>query len=128
MSQPIKIVHVDDDEDILTLTKMSLEYFGNMAVSQFTSGQQALDNIDRVEPDLLLLDVMMPDIDGFTLLKKIRELPKFAGIEAIFMTAKAEMVSAERAREPGVLGMIVKPFDTPTLPQVILDLWKKSER
>ncbi|TNF59026.1 MAG: response regulator [Rhodobacteraceae bacterium] len=102
---------------------MSLEYFGGMTVTQFRSGRDALDKIDGVGVDLLLLDVMMPDMDGLSLFRRLRGVPGLEDVPAVFMTAKAEQLDPAAAREEGVLGVIAKPFDTVALPATIRALW-----
>ncbi|WP_050931898.1 response regulator [Aestuariivita boseongensis] len=98
-----------------------------MVVVQYTSGEEALSKVAEAKPDLLLLDVMMPDVDGFSLLKRIRKLQGFSQICAVFLTAKADSVSAENRCEPGVLDVLMKPFDTLELPQIIQQLYREHQ-
>ena len=124
MAELESILHVDDDEDILELTKMSLEIVGGYEVHQFSSAKEALESVERLQPDLLLLDVMMPDADGPTLLSRIRKLPGYRETPAVFMTAKAEAAENQALKATGVLGVITKPFDPMRLPEKLARLWE----
>ncbi|MCA9091523.1 MAG: response regulator [Planctomycetaceae bacterium] len=124
MAELESILHVDDDEDILELTRMSLEIVGGYEVHQFSSAKEALESFERLQPDLLLLDVMMPDADGPTLLSRIKGLPGYRGTPAVFMTAKAEAAENSALKATGALGVITKPFDPMQLPEKLARLWK----
>jgi len=120
-----KILHVEDEYDIQTVTKLSLETLGGLAVHTCGSGKDALTDIYDYNPDLILLDVMMPDMDGPSVLKEIRKIEQFQNTPIIFMTAKAQTNEIETYKSyPGVLGIIVKPFNAVLLPQEIKDLWR----
>jgi len=89
MSQTIQVLYVEDDEDIRTVADMALDDEGfELIVCE--SGQQALSKVDGLSPDLFLLDVMMPGMDGPTTLHELRKYPKLAETPAIFMTAKVQ--------------------------------------
>lgn len=118
-----KILHVDDDEDILELTRMSLELIGGFEVHQCNNGESAMAEIDGFAPDLLLFDVMMPVIDGPELFARIRKMPGHEKTPVVFMTAKAETVFNEELIAKGAWACITKPFDPVTLPDQLREIW-----
>ncbi|MES0824954.1 response regulator [Ruegeria sp. SCP11] len=126
MSIPKQVVHVDDDEDILTITRMSLELVGEFEVTQFNSAQDALNNLTGLQPDLLLLDVMMPDMDGSELLNELRKRPEFRSTPVVFMTAKAESSFQNSQASESALAYITKPFDPFTLPEQLKSLLENA--
>lgn len=119
-----RILHVEDDEDILMIARLALADLGGFEVLQCSSGAQAVDQAAAFAPDLLLLDYMMPEMNGLQTLQALRKQPDLANTPAIFMTAKAmDSVEAE-FHGMGVLGRITKPFDPVSLPAEIRRIWK----
>jgi len=110
------ILLVDDDADIRTIARMTLEAVGNMRVSAASSANAALEALKGDLPDLVLLDVMMPGTDGTSLLETMRSDPRLAPIPIVFMTARAQGAEIERYLALGAAGFIGKPFDPMTLP------------
>ena len=126
MEELKRIMIVEDDEDIQEIVKLSLSLIGGFSVFGFTSGEDALNNVLKVKPQLILLDVMMPSMDGPTTLKKMKLMPEAAQIPVFFITAKVQPYEIESYEKMGVLGVISKPFDPMTLSQLVLQLWKKK--
>ena len=118
MAQPTlsRILYVEDDADIREIVRMSLEMLGRFQVAACDSCAAALRLVDEFSPELLLLDVMMPDVDGPATLRVLRERVSAESAPAIFITAKVEAGDMQRYRQMGVLDVIVKPFDTMELP------------
>lgn len=114
------VLLVDDDPDIRMVAKLSLTRVGKWAVLAAGGGAEALAVLETNKPDVILLDVMMPLMDGPTLLAKIRENPATAGIPVIFLSAKVQAREVKRYLEYGAAGVIVKPFDPMTLPDEVL--------
>ncbi len=114
-----KILIVDDDEDILAVTELAARAIGKWEVILARSGQEALDEAREAAPDVILLDAMMPGLDGTTTLAKLREDPATAGIPVIFLTAKVQSHEIERYQALGAVGVIPKPFDAMALPDEI---------
>lgn len=110
-----KIMIVDDDEDIRLVTELAARRIGNWDVVVAATGEEALDQARSEQPDVILLDVMMPDIDGPTTLAMLREEPDTAEIPVIFLTAKAQKQEVERYLALGATGVILKPFNVMTL-------------
>ena len=123
MAKLERIVHVDDDEDIRTLTKMALELVGKYQIEQFASGEETLNAASGLRPQLFLLDYMMPGMSGEELFRRLRELPGLGAVPAVFMTAKTEQSFAQQLVDEGALGVITKPFDIGELCQQIEAAW-----
>jgi len=111
-----KVLLVDDEPDIRRIGQISLEHVGRWTVVQAQSGLQALSLAAHEQPDVILLDVMMPELDGPGTFARLREDPATAGIPVIFMTAKAQPHEVAAYRALGAAGVIAKPFDPMTLP------------
>jgi two-component system OmpR family response regulator len=113
MTQDLRILYVDDDDDIRMIATMSLAIDGAIEVHSARSGQEAIAMLenDPWRPDVILLDVMMPGMDGFTLHQALRERKDLASATAIFMTARASRAGLEEYTASGADGVILKPFD-----------------
>lgn len=122
MTMPLlNILHVEDDPDIRLVAGMALALDPAMAVTSVDSGIAALRLLadGAYRPDLLLLDVMMPDMDGMRLVAEARRMPGFEDVPAIFLTARSRPGDIALYRAAGSLGLIIKPFDPVTLAQQI---------
>jgi two-component system, OmpR family, response regulator len=117
-----KILLVDDEADIRLIAEISLSHLGGWQVIQAGSGREALDLAFQAQPDLILLDVMMPGMDGPTTLEKLREQEDGRATPVIFMTAKVQKTEIDRLLGLGVRGLIPKPFDPMTLPADIRNI------
>ncbi len=117
-----KILLVEDEQDIQLITQMSLEREG-LEVNACSSGFEALDRLNYFQPDLILLDVMMPEMDGMTVLKELRKLPQTQDTPVIFMTAKTQRKEIETYLEMGAVEVIAKPFDPLTLASRLQQTW-----
>ena len=121
MTRPLRVLHVDDDADIREIALLSLETVGGLDVLQCASGREALDGIDAFQPDVLLLDVMMPEMSGQQLLTEIRKLPGMSGVPAIFMTARVQPAEIAAFRELGAADVSQKPFDPMALSSQLIE-------
>lgn len=121
-----KILYVEDEPDIQAVAQIALEAVGGFDVTVCSSGQEALSVAQSYTPDLLLLDVMMPDMDGPATLKALRALSGFDVIPAMFMTGKSQPQEVADLKSLGVIDVIPKPFDAMTLAQSIRDSWCRS--
>lgn len=117
------ILHVDDDEDILEITRMALQLVDTFELHQCSSGKEALAVIGSVKPDLMLLDVMMPEMTGPELWDAVRADDALPNTPVIFMTAKAESKVSDDLRARGALDVVTKPFDPMTLGAQIREAW-----
>jgi len=123
--QPLKsLLYVDDDADIREIVEMSLSLDGDLKVVTSDGGERALLKMRVEHPDLVVLDVMMPGMDGPTILKRMRADPELACIPVIFMTAKARTSEIGRLRELSTIGVIAKPFDPMALGKQVRALWE----
>ena len=113
------VLMVDDEPDIRLIGAMSLRSVGKWRVVQAASGLEALAVAIKEKPDVILLDVMMPELDGPGTLAKLRAQPETQAIPIVFMTAKVQRQEVERYLSLGAAGVIAKPFDTLTLPAEI---------
>ena len=111
----VKVLLVDDDEDIREVTQLSLEVTMGWEVVSVYSGFQALKQLESAGFDVILLDVMMPDMNGPTTYGKIREIPSAANIPVLLLTAKTQTSDIASYEAVGVDGTIQKPFDPMTL-------------
>ena len=117
----MKILIVDDEADIRTIARLSLERLGGMSVLEAGSGAEALEIAERDAPEAILLDVMMPEMDGAATLAALRSNTATAGIPVVYLTAKALPGEVERLRALGALGVLTKPFEPMTLAQQLRD-------
>jgi CheY-like chemotaxis protein len=122
-----RILHVDDDEDIRIITKLTLEAVGGFTVMQCASGQEAIDQAAEFEPDLILLDVMMPGLDGEETFLKLKEVEALKMAPIVFATAKVHEESVTRLFSIGAAGVIAKPFDPLALPRALQSLWERAQ-
>jgi CheY-like chemotaxis protein len=123
-----KVLHVDDSEDMRVIVLLALETIGGLEVIQCSSGAEALIVAVSFQPDLFLLDVMMPDLTGPQTLLRLREMPQFSATPVIFLTAKAGRQDIVDLMAEGALEVITKPFDPMTISEQIVAIWKKSMR
>jgi CheY-like chemotaxis protein len=105
-----QLLIIDDDQDILKLTQTCLEIMGGWQVLTASSGSQGLLKAQADKPDAILLDVMMPEMDGVATLKRLRDNPDTQHIPVILLTATGYSSDQPRFRELGVKGSISKPF------------------
>lgn len=116
-----KILIADDEEDIKMVVKLFLESKGYETVTAF----DGLDTIDRVKeemPDLILLDIMMPIIDGFEVCKRLKADPELTDIPIVMLSAASQSESRQRGLDAGAVDYIVKPFEPALLESVIQDV------
>ena len=122
-----KMIVVDDDEDVLTIAKYCLESLKGVNIKYLTSGEETLKEALTFRPDLILLDVMMPKMDGITTLKTMKMVPNLANIPVIFFTAKVQKEELAQYLKLGVIETIIKPFDPLTLSDTILKIWDRYQ-
>ena len=120
-----RILYVEDEPDIQAIAQIALESVGGFTLKICSSGEEAVNNGATFAPDLILLDVMMPGMDGPTTLKALREIPELADTAAIFMTAKVQPQEVEHFKSLGAIEVIAKPFDPMALSAQITDAWNR---
>lgn len=120
----MKVLLVDDEDDIRAIARLSLSRVGKMEVVEARGGEDGLRLAAGERPDAILLDVMMPGMDGARVLEALRENPATASIPVVFLTAKAMPSETTRLLALGARGVLTKPFDPMTLPDALLRLLK----
>ena len=128
MSELTRVLYVEDDPDIQMVAQMALEVVGGLTLRSCSSGQEALQAAADFAPDLILLDVMMPHMDGPSTLAGLRQLPGTAATPVVFMTAKVQSAEVTYYKSLGAVGVIAKPFDPMELAQQVRALWQESQR
>lgn len=111
----IRLLHVEDEPDIRDVVEFALTPNPDFQLKSCESGAEALTVAADWQPDIILLDVMMPVLDGPATLERLRANPKTAAIPIVFMTARAQTREVDRLRSLGAVGVIPKPFDPMTL-------------
>ena len=119
-----RILLVEDDPDIQTVTSLALGSFGGFEVHICGSAQEAVAAAGQFRPDLILLDVMMPGMDGVDTLVALRGIPATAAVPVVFLTARVQPHEVERYRELGSLAVIPKPFEPTALAATIRAIWE----
>jgi CheY-like chemotaxis protein len=119
------VLYVDDEPHIREIVEMALSLSGNLSVQTCDSGGRALALMHERRPDLVLLDVMMPDMDGPATLARMRADAALASIPVVFMTAKAMPHEISGFLQIGAIGVIAKPFDPMRLADQVLEMWQR---
>jgi CheY-like chemotaxis protein len=124
MAPPLKrVLYVDDEEMLRTVTKLALSRVGGLEVALCDSGVKAVEAAKAFAPDLVLLDVMMPEMDGPATLHALRADPDTAALPVIFLTAKTHPREIDAFKALGALDVIGKPFEPMGLAQTLQDIW-----
>jgi len=119
-----QILYVDDEPDIREIVQIALGLVPTLSVTVVESGTRALHSMQTSPPDLVLLDVMMPNMDGPTTLQQMRASAQLQSIPVIFMTAKAMPQEVARFRSLGAAAVIAKPFDPMLLAEHVFAIWE----
>ena len=127
MSALRRILAVEDEADIRMVLQVALGDLAGFELELCASGADGVAAAPRFAPDLLLLDVMMPELDGPATLEALRALPTTAETPVVFLTAKVQPREIERLHQLGALGVIRKPFDPMTLADEVRALWAARE-
>jgi CheY-like chemotaxis protein len=125
-SAPLVLL-VDDEQAIRTICRVNLEGDG-FAVAEATDGFEALEAVRRARPSLVLLDVMMPSIDGWRVAEQLHAAEETREIPVVFLSARAEHEDRLRAQELGAVGYVVKPFDPIELAGIVRDVLERISR
>jgi len=123
MEELKRIMHIEDDESIRMITSVTLESVGNIEVLSCESGFEGIEQFDTFKPQVLLLDVMMPDLDGPGTLEELKNRFDLNDVMILFMTAKVQQEELEHFKSIGGFDVIEKPFDPMTLTDKIQTFW-----
>lgn len=124
MSALPRILYVEDEPDIQTVARIALEMVGGFEVKVCSSGEEALREAESFAPDMILLDVMMPGLDGPGTLEALRKKPALANTPVAFMTAKVQPAEVAHYKSLGARDVIAKPFDPMTLASQVQAIWE----
>jgi CheY-like chemotaxis protein len=111
----MRVLVVDDEEDVRYVVRVSLGRVGKMTVLEASSGEEGIARAKSERPDFILLDMMMPDMDGAATFLQLREIEETASIPVVFLTAKAMASEVQRLKDLGARGVVLKPFNPMTL-------------
>lgn len=120
-----RILYVEDDPDIQQIAVMVLETIAGFTLKACSSGTEALQHAIEFQPDLILLDVMMPGMDGPETLRELRKFPQLQHTPTVFMTAKVQPQEVQEYLAMGALGIIAKPFDPMSLADDLRNIWMR---
>jgi two-component system OmpR family response regulator len=127
MSEALTLKHIaciDDDEDILRVAELTLELMGGFKVTTFSSGPAALAGLAKAMPDLVLLDVMMPKMDGPATFQAMQRRDDLKNLPVVFLTAKIQPSERRQYEAMGAAGILAKPFDPQNLAGEIERIWQ----
>lgn len=130
MTEPTlrRILLVEDEPDIQLVARLALENVGGFEVEVCSSGREAIERAPSMGPDLILLDVLMPELDGPSTLRELRKIPVLASTPVIFLTAKVQAHEVENYRQIGALDVIPKPFDPMSLADAVKAIWSRAQQ
>jgi CheY-like chemotaxis protein len=124
MATLTRILHVEDEPDIREIAAIGLGEIAGYTVLGCATADEALSAVSREpQPDLLLLDVMMPDRDGTDLLADLRAVPGMTDVPAVFVTAKTDPDEIAPLKAAGAVDVVTKPFDPMTLGETVQRIW-----
>lgn len=121
----VKVLYVEDDADIQMVAGLALGTLGGLTLEICSSGKEAVEKIVAFQPQLILLDVMMPGMDGPSTLAELRKIPQFTETPVIFMTAKVQPGEVASYKALGAVDVIPKPFDPMTLAAQVNAIWER---
>jgi len=125
-AQPLqRVCYVEDDEDIRRIVRMSLERIGKLTVEVVGDPMAAIEAMKAFKPELVMLDWMMPGMDGPTLYRRMQEVPEVRDLPVVFITAKASEKELNELRALGAAGTISKPFSPKDLPGQLREIWER---
>lgn len=117
-----RILIIDDEDDIREVAALSLEATAGWTIYTASSGRNGIDVALEQKPEAILMDVMMPEMDGPTTFKQMQQIPAIAGIPVVLLTAKVQGVDQRRFAGLGVAAVLFKPFDPLTLASQISEV------
>jgi two-component system, OmpR family, response regulator len=123
-----RVVYVEDEPDIQAIVQIALGAIGGLQVTIFSSGHEAIAKAIDAAPQLFVLDVMMPGLDGPGTLRLLREQPPLKNVPAIFMTAKAQPQEIAALLQQGAIAVVSKPFDPLQLANELRGHWQRWQQ
>lgn len=123
-----RIFYVEDEPDIQHVVRLVLENLGGFDVMICSDGEQALKVVEDFLPDMIILDVMLPGMDGPSVFESMRSMPTLAQVPFVFMTAKAQTKDIDYLKSLGACDVVTKPFDPLTLVNQINAIWTRCSK
>ena len=123
-----RIMHVEDDESIRMVAEMALVDVAGFELLSCDSGQSALAQAEAFAPELVLLDVMMPKMDGLQTLAELRKLPSLVSTPVVFMTAKIQQAEKQQYLDAGAIAVVEKPFEPMELGDTLRALYQQASQ
>ena len=123
-----RIMHVEDDESIRMVAEMALVDVAGFELLSCDGGQSALAQAEAFAPELVLLDVMMPKMDGLQTLAELRKLPSLASTPVVFMTAKIQQAEKQQYLDAGAIAVVEKPFEPMELGDTLRALYQQARQ
>ncbi|MBQ0760831.1 MAG: response regulator [Zhongshania sp.] len=120
-----RLMYIEDEPDIRAVAEIALRQVAGFEVKICENGYEGIEAIHSFNPQLVLLDVMMPNLDGPQILKKIHAMPEFQNTPMIFITAKAQTEEIDKLKKLGALDVITKPFNPMTIGNDIRIIWQR---
>lgn len=127
MKELKRILYAEDEPDVQTIVEIIFQSMSDFELKICSNGKLLMDCVEEYMPDLILLDVMMPEMDGPTTFKNLQANPSTKDIPVIFMTAKAQLHEVKIFQATGVIGIITKPFDPVALCPEIKKIWEDNQ-
>ena len=122
-----KVLLAEDEEDIRKVAQISLQFRGGWEVVLATNGEECLAKAASDPPDLILLDCMMPKLDGYETCRRLKEDPSLRHIPVIFLTAKAQEIEVKKGLSLGAVGYLIKPFNPMSLAAEIKQILEEQD-
>lgn len=127
MKELERITYIEDEPHIREIVQLALEELGGFQLHLCQSGAEAVETVPSFNPDLVLLDVMMPEMNGVQTFNSLKQIPELSDTPIVFVTAKAQKHEVEHYRSLGAADVIPKPFDPVALPGEIREIWKRTQ-
>lgn len=127
MAELKHILCIDDDRDILEIAQIALENVGGYQVSTSNNAISGIEKAQKDQPDLIVMDMMMPHMNGMQALAKLKADETTAQIPVVFMTARVRGDEVDEYMEKGASGVISKPFDPIELAKKLNDIWRREQ-
>lgn len=124
MKQLKRILHVEDVPSIQVITRIALEKLGGFEVLSCPSGQAALEQVEAFAPQLILLDVMLPQMDGVELLRQLAERIDLSEVPVVFLTGNLQLDNRDELQRLGMRAVLGKPFDPLQLANQLREIWE----
>ena len=127
MKELQRITYIEDEPHIREIVQLALEELGGFTLQVCESGMKALEEVPDFKPDIILLDVMMPEMNGVQTYQSLKQIPQMADTPIIFVTAKAQKHEIQQYKSLGAVDVIPKPFDPVTLPVEVRTIWERTQ-